>query len=35
MKKGDKELRVEGIYIIVVLTILSGFGMGFEGEVKG
>jgi hypothetical protein len=33
MEKGDKEMRVWGL--IVILVILSGFCMGFEGEVKG
>ena len=33
MRKGDKEMRIWDL--IVVSAILSGFGMGFEGEVMG
>ena len=36
MKKGDKGVGILGIWgAILVPAILSGFGMGFEGEGKG
>jgi hypothetical protein len=36
MKKGDKGRGIIGIWsAILVPAILSGFNMGFEGEVKG
>ena len=33
MKKSDKEMGIWGA--ILVPAVLSGFGMGFEGEVRG